>query len=824
MATPWSLNVIPEILDSIATREDGATLSAHDAGKIIWRDGEMYRALVDTSAGPFVEGEWEEVVLADLLGTGDFLVDIAATNKFDPLKRYELGDLIVEDGLLYQPNKTTGPNPTRIAADWDPIQIKPLLDAKADNFEIAPEFSAAKTYKAGDLVYYNNDLYKANEDLPVKAWDPADWTKTNIAANLGGSISWAPVATEFSDEKNYAKDDYVIKDNKLYKAKDDITAHAWTDSEWAETNVVDNLAKGSFLNMSAAADSFAEDTPYYKGEFVSYKGDIYRALVDMSAGAFSLTNWEKLTFVPDIYTRSRKDNIANEYSAGANYKEGAVVYNNDNLYRAKEDITGAAATMDPAKWQFVRVADIFDGDLYFKQSGVADPYDAAKVYNMFDICSFKGEGYVCISETGIEGISPAADPSKWLEINLGELLLDHEMKKADRRNIARLYNGGVHYNKDDVIYNNYEEGTLYRAKEEIETAPVLFDPTQWESICIADMLGSGDYLKDISGANYYDKDHTYYAGDIIIEDGEFYQANGTTTGEPRDIDKWTKVQIVELIKGKTDNDEIAAEFAATSTYEAGDLVYHDGKLYKANEDLDPAAWDEAKWSLTNIAANLGGSISWAPVATEFSDIKTYLKDDYVIKDNKLYKAKDDIAAGTWDIDKWAETNVVDNLAKGSFLNQVAEADTYDPAVAYPKGALCTYKGDIYKSNSITTGGDFNTTLWDKFKPASEVNKKANRVDVAPAYTAGEDYAEGDLVYYDEVLYMANKDIAAAPAAFTAADWDSTDIDTCLKACNFRAAFNAAMLALGETLGFEHHYEKRGTDTVKKDYFDFKTTI
>lgn len=48
-------------------------------------------------------------------------------------------------------------------------------------------------------------------------------------------------------------------------------------------------------------------------------------------------------------------------------------------------------------------------------------------------------------------------------------------------------------------------------------------------------------------------------------------------------------------------DIIAPRFDKTATYEKGDLVIYDNKLYQADDDIEAGDWDEAEWSLTKIS-------------------------------------------------------------------------------------------------------------------------------------------------------------------------------------------------------------------------------
>lgn len=61
------------------------------------------------------------------------------------------------------------------------------------------------------------------------------------------------------------------------------------------------------------------------------------------------------------------------------------------------------------------------------------------------------------------------------------------------------------------------------------------------------------------------------------------------------------------------NKNLALDYDATSTYDEGQYCIHEGKLYKANQDIDPAeAWTSAHWDRAYLAhdvANLAEAVA-----------------------------------------------------------------------------------------------------------------------------------------------------------------------------------------------------------------------
>ena len=61
-------------------------------------------------------------------------------------------------------------------------------------------------------------------------------------------------------------------------------------------------------------------------------------------------------------------------------------------------------------------------------------------------------------------------------------------------------------------------------------------------------------------------------------------------------------EVNDALGNKTDDDAIAPEFDNTVAYSAGNLVYHDGTLYKFDSDHAAGAWDASEVSPTTVAA------------------------------------------------------------------------------------------------------------------------------------------------------------------------------------------------------------------------------
>lgn len=220
---------------------------------------------------------------------------------------------------------------------------------------------------------------------------------------------------------------------------------------------------------------------------------------------------------------------------------------------------------------------------------------------------------------------------------------------------------------------------------------------------------------------------------------------------------------------------IAKAFDKTQTYGVGDYVFYDNDLYKAKVfvpagDFNPAQWDKVKVmdELLNQEVNLDA------VAPKFNKADEYEAGDFIIQNNKLYKAKVAKAPGTdFVAANWEEHNVVglfedNDDAHKTILNDMA-AD-YDPAHAYAAGDFCIYNGQLYKANGDVTG-TWNPAKWDATKVTNELGAEAVN-NLCSEWSTTKQYAGGAMVMHDGKLYIM-KNASSTIGTFVPAEWQET---------------------------------------------------
>ena len=128
-----------------------------------------------------------------------------------------------------------------------------MIDSKLyENRRISTgdEWSQATSYSEGDLVVYENQLYRCLQNT-VGSWDATKWVITHLtdevidARSSGGDSANQNIANDFDATQTYEVGDYVIYNELLYKCTTAVTtAGAWDSSKWTSCIVTDEMGSG----------------------------------------------------------------------------------------------------------------------------------------------------------------------------------------------------------------------------------------------------------------------------------------------------------------------------------------------------------------------------------------------------------------------------------------------------------------------------------------------------------------------------------------------------------------------------------------------------
>ena len=173
---------------------------------------------------------------------------------------------------------------------------------------MADLFSDSTPYAVGDVVAYQNRLYKFNTAHAAGAWVGTDadlvTVEDIIADSVEGLVDSSVIAPTFNTSTPYEAGDYVIYNDTFYKFTVDHAAGAWTGSDVTAVSVADeiNALKSTESTVESKVETltnnFADDfdtTESYKvGDVVMKDGVMYKFNTAHAAGAWTGTDVDEI--------------------------------------------------------------------------------------------------------------------------------------------------------------------------------------------------------------------------------------------------------------------------------------------------------------------------------------------------------------------------------------------------------------------------------------------------------------------------------------------------------------------------------------------------
>lgn len=335
------------------------------------------------------------------------------------------------------------------------------------------------------------------------------------------------------------------------------------------------------------------------------------------------------------------------------------------------------------------------------------------------------------------------------------------------------------YNTGDIVM--YEK-IAYRCK--YDGVYGAWDASKWEQTTLADNLGGGD-ASEIS----YDNTTSGLTADDVQEAIDELEGN-----------------IEDVSDGLDDAVEsLAPAYDSAQTYDEGDIVSYQNKLYECNTDNTTGTWDSQAWDPFIIAENLGtevqdmtgatsstagahglapapaagdegkylkGDGTWgtppgknydAMVAEVYDDTKSYSWGDIRIYNNGLYRATGN-TTGVWDATKWQQITIGEMLeGLGALFENTADIDTLAEVAAAGNILKFMQIGDqtVITWKNGTTSYDMPLNL-----VAAETVKDENDNNINVATYESEYVLPFDTVYdAPEAIFASTEDLAAGDYYF-----------------------------------------------------------
>lgn len=303
--------------------DDWKANTGYVVGDLCANDKKIYRCIIKHTSGTLFDNtekaNWEE-----LSPTINEITDWKASTS------YNAKDIVINDNALYR-CKTSHTSTSSFATDalkyWDKLSGANSVDV----------WASGKSYDEGQLVVYNNQLFRANVshassatfDLDGSKWDLLESNigeyKANVYYPIGMSViynnalfkckvahnststfnrdNWTridnnnPLVKDWATSNYYYANDVVLYANQLYRCK---TNHTSSNFSADKTN---------WTLLRSGDITFRPNTYYFEGDIVEYNGNFYKCRYSNSYTTFSEIHWEKIsrtveTWKPCYYSDS----------------------------------------------------------------------------------------------------------------------------------------------------------------------------------------------------------------------------------------------------------------------------------------------------------------------------------------------------------------------------------------------------------------------------------------------------------------------------------------------------------------------------------------
>ena len=669
-------------------------------GDIVTRNKDIYRAISDTKNATFDIISWEKLVNGDF---GEWKQNIDYTtgqpitiNKLmvKSLANHNSGSVVPQDKyeVMYasipQWNSSTYYPAGSLVRHTDGAFYYSITNVK--DRDITPidwvkmgslnDWSSGNQYFAKDIVWYKNDLYRAKVDSKDSQFDVSKWEKLT----QNGTIK---VGT-YTAGKNYEVGEVIklASADTFYYVKNNFTATTEQNDIGNTPNLTPLVA---ILDFDGRAYGFRD--------VVRYKGKLYRAKgIIKSKSEFNPDEWDILN-----YSQAIRDWDKKTY-----YEKDSIVTIYDVSYKVTEDF---------------KTEDVFNSEFSYvkpQYSNIAEWREGAHYQKGVTVVS-EGNLYKCINtHKSVHGGAGYIDTvDKWFMTTYpsGLSLIPHGGAGGNDYNntpaiVEIPLNGALVY---DVVFR-YTQGN--GAFEHFKVIKVNQDNSEEE-------IYSG-YLPPDKPLKIYDKIKKIkldvglaartspFSSGIQLYDviPTYKNENWKLIGDVTKIPDWQKYKKYEkedvvyhekgLYRCKKDHEDVAefsgtywdniggsggsgvtiSDWKPTFDYSSGDMVFYNGKLYRAPHNIAGATTFQPDWDFVNDNT----------FAKDWVANQEYEKDEVVVVGNSLYRAKAKVNKSTFDDADWEK------------LSQSVSLAEWKPSTIYKKGDIITYNNSIYRAASDHT--------------------------------------------------------------------------------------------------------------------------
>lgn len=169
--------------------------TSYSAGDVVVKDGALYKFTADHAAGAWSTSDTTSITVISYvdaveaaLNTLVLAVAHSIAAEFNSASAYSVGDVVMKEGTLYKFTSAHTAN-----TDWSSSEVTAItvidyvnaintaLTGRVNNIveSIADEFDSSVSYSAGDVVVYNDKLYKF-DSAHTGAWSGSDATAVTL--------------------------------------------------------------------------------------------------------------------------------------------------------------------------------------------------------------------------------------------------------------------------------------------------------------------------------------------------------------------------------------------------------------------------------------------------------------------------------------------------------------------------------------------------------------------------------------------------------------------------------------------------------------------
>jgi chitodextrinase len=555
-------------------------------------------------------------------------------------------------------------------------------------------YVAGTEVKANELVVVAGVLYTSNELHTPTAANVTNLDKvTKVDSTLERIIPHVYV-----DGDDLSAGEVFTYAGSLYFSGNPVNGALPTSDTW--TKIKDDMI---LIGEVAVAPTPVFDplANYVANDVVRFDGFDWTCKAGgHSAGAFDVANW----------TRSAGPVARGAFSATSVYLTGDSVDKDGYSFTAKSDMNAGA--FDGTKWTR-KTTKFFSALPVSEEVIVGDRV-------------LSGSVYLYCQTTYMAGATDT----------LADVLANFLVLSDESKATIRSYATDQAFVAGEVI--EHDGGFFY-----VETA---FDGTT-TATTFQGILANLVTIKAIEVAPLpFVAADTYNENDLVEFDGQLFTRNATarTGGDAFSLTHFDFVRTEAMDRGV---------FNDASVYLTDDTTIFGGVFYQADQDLDPAAFDETKF--TRLSAKVFDEIP--------AGAQTFLVGDIVPENNKLYIC----------IAELTTTATLVPVNQATEFKLIVNAEnliprTYSDGDDVEQGEIIQYGGNLYYSPNSVNGASAGTDTWTEIE-ASMILVAQVPVTPTDPFDPLVNYAENDEVIFDGYKW-ACKAGGHAAGAFDVANW------------------------------------------------------